>query len=143
MTISPPAWKKSPLANLTRKGLTKRRWLIDLDKHLEETGVEVEPSDLFDPHFWSAVPRRQLHDRSRLIPSLEEGDKVRVIRMEGDDPFDIDLCVRASLPGFIVMELLGARTDWRRVGDAEKTARAQRQQEAMASAAAVVEGDAA
>jgi len=133
------AWNKKTV-KLTEASFVKRAWVIDLDAHFKETGVEITPRDLFDPTLWSNVRTRRLFDRGDVLTSLVEGEMARVVRHEGDDPFDIDLCCVAALPGGLVMELRGARTPWNKLLEVEKQAVAKRR-EAVREAAAAAAGD--
>jgi hypothetical protein len=131
------AWGK-PTIKLTESAYVKRAWVIDLDQHFKETGVEITPRDLFDSSLWSNIRTRKLFDRGDVMTSLSEGEICRVVRQEGDDPLDIDLQVKAALPGGLIMELRGARTPWSKLVDVEKKAAVQRRQAAQEAAAAVV-----
>src|SRR5262249_23262317 len=132
-----PSWKKS-VVKMTEASYVKRAWVIDLDEHLKETGISIEPADLFDPSLWQNIRTRKLFDRGDNIASLAEGEMARVIRTKGPDPFDIDLCCVAALPGGLVMELRGARTPWRKLIEAEKQSVTKRRQAAQEAAATLV-----
>jgi hypothetical protein len=131
------AWGKATI-KLTESAYVKRAWVIDLDEHFKETGIEITPRDLFDPTLWANIRTRKLFDRGDNIASLAEGELCRVVRQEGPDPFDIDLVCVAALPGGLVMGLRGSRTPWGKLVEAEKNAAAQRRQAAQAAAATLV-----
>jgi hypothetical protein len=132
-----PSWKK-PVVKLTEAAYVMRAWVIDLDEHFKETGIEITPCDLFDPTLFENVRTRKLFDRGDNVTSLREGEICRVVRQEGPDPFDIDLVCKAALPGGLIMELRGARTPWGKLVEAEKNAAVQRRQAAQAAAATLM-----
>jgi hypothetical protein len=131
-----PSWKK-PIVKLTEAAFTKRAWLIDLDAHFKETGIDITPRDLFDPTLFENVRTKKLFDRGDILTSLSEGEIARVVKT-GPDGFDVDLVCVAALPGGLVMELRGARTPWDKLVEAEKNASAQRRQAAQAAAATLM-----
>jgi hypothetical protein len=133
------SWKK-PTVKLTEAAFVKRAWVIDLDEHFKETGIEITPRDLFDPSLWANIRTRKLFDRGDNITSLAEGEVARVIRMESPDPFDIDLVCKAALPGGLIMELRGARTPWSNLIEVEKQAAIKRR-EAVREAAVAAAGE--
>ena len=133
------AWNKKTV-KLAEASYVKRAWVIDLDKHLEETGIEITPRDLFDPTLFCNVRTKKLFDRGDDVTSLREGEVCRVIRQEGPDPYDIDLCCVAALPGGLVMELRGARTPWAKLLEVEKEAVAKRRA-SVREAAVAAAGD--
>jgi hypothetical protein len=132
-----PSWKK-PVVKLTEAAYVKRAWVIDLDEHFKETGIEIEPRDIFDPSLWENIRTRKLFDRGDTLTSLSEGEICRVVRQDGKVPFDIDVVCVAALPGGLIMELRGARTPWNKLVEAEKKAATQRRQAAQVAAATLM-----
>src|SRR5262249_25716347 len=133
--MSTPSWKK-PVVKMTEAQFVKRTWHIDLDEHKKETGMNITPADLFDPTLWSQIRTRKLFDRDDALSGLREGELCRVVR-GGPGGFDIDLVVKAALPGGLVMALRGADTPWNALVEAEKNAVAKRRQAVQEAAAAV------
>jgi hypothetical protein len=131
------AWNKRTL-KLAEASQVKRAWIIDLDAHFKETGIEITPRDLFEPSLWENIRTKRLFDRGDNVTSLREGEVCRVVRAEGPDPFDIDLVCVAALPGGLVMRLRGSHTPWSKLVEAEKSATAQRRHAAQVAAATLM-----
>jgi hypothetical protein len=136
MSTPTPSWKKPAVRQLLPEAFVTRAWVIDLDTHYAETGIEITPRDLFDASLWSNIRSRKPFDRGDNLTSLKEGEICRCVRTEGPAPFDVDLVCVAALPGGLVMRLRGARTPWDQLQEIEAKALNQRRAAVKVAAAA-------